>query len=140
MYIVCFYHADRTKIDEYQYSRFEDAMTHYECYAHDESRMFRFISIMSYINQVEILVRMHSFSLNESINNLEVKDEELEIYRQQLTGKKVVLSTMRGEPHMKPQLCGTVNYVDDQYQVHMLWNNGGTLPLKIGIDDFEVLG
>lgn len=32
---------------------------------------------------------------------------------------------------------GKVTYVDDNGQIHMCWDNGRTLPLVPGIDDFE---
>ena len=34
---------------------------------------------------------------------------------------------------------GTVAYVDDAGQIHMRWDNGRTLALVEGVDDFEVI-
>ena len=34
---------------------------------------------------------------------------------------------------------GTVTKVDDKGQIQMLWENGSTLSLNVGIDDFEII-
>lgn len=34
---------------------------------------------------------------------------------------------------------GTVTYVDDAGQIHMRWDNGRTLALVEGVDEFEVI-
>jgi len=35
--------------------------------------------------------------------------------------------------------CGTVDYVDDEGQIHMNWDNGRTLPLIESEDCFQII-
>ena len=40
---------------------------------------------------------------------------------------------------VEPGTEGTVKLVDDIGQIHMKWDNGRTLPLVPGQDDFEII-
>ena len=53
-------------------------------------------------------------------------------------GTKIRLIRMIDEPQMERGLLGTVQFVDDIGQIHMVWDNGSTLALSMD-DDFEVI-
>lgn len=36
-------------------------------------------------------------------------------------------------------ICGIVEFVDDEGQIHMKWDNGRTLALITGVDSFEII-
>ncbi|MDR1549520.1 MAG: DUF4314 domain-containing protein [Hungatella sp.] len=38
-----------------------------------------------------------------------------------------------------PNTQGTVDWIDDQFQIHMNWDNGRTLALIPGVDHFSVI-
>lgn len=52
-------------------------------------------------------------------------------------GTKIILYSMQGEPQMKKGLKGTVDHVDDIGQIHVVWENGSSLALIVGLDKFE---
>ena len=52
-------------------------------------------------------------------------------------GTQIVLTEMAGESQMPYGLKGTVKFVDDAGQIHMSWENGSSLALKINEDTFE---
>lgn len=52
-------------------------------------------------------------------------------------GTEVELFEMRGEPRMPCGLKGTVQFVDDIGQIHVKWENGSSLALNIGVDQFR---
>ena len=54
-------------------------------------------------------------------------------------GTPIHLHCMEGEPFMPPGSRGTVDHVDDIGQIHMKWENGSTLALIVGIDQFEIV-
>jgi len=51
-------------------------------------------------------------------------------------GVTIKLISMDREPQMPPGLTGKVSYVDDAGQIHVSWNNGSTLALVCGVDEF----
>lgn len=54
-------------------------------------------------------------------------------------GTRIELDHMEGEPDMPDGLRGTVEYVDDQGQLHMKWDNGRSLAVVPNADDFHIL-
>jgi len=54
-------------------------------------------------------------------------------------GTKIELISMNGENQMPSGLKGTVDMVDDIGQVHVDWENGSTLALIPGVDNFKKL-
>ena len=60
------------------------------------------------------------------------------IKRQYPVGTRIELDFM-DERDMPAGLKGIVDFVDDQGQLHMLWENGRTLALVSGEDRFHVL-
>lgn len=53
-------------------------------------------------------------------------------------GTKIELDYM-DERDMPPGLKGIIRLVDDQGQLHMIWENGRSLALIPGVDTFRVL-
>lgn len=52
-------------------------------------------------------------------------------------GTRVRLKTMAGEEQMPQGLYGTVFHIDDIGQIHVEWDNGSTLALEPGVDQFS---
>lgn len=56
------------------------------------------------------------------------------------TGTKIKCIYMQDSTHPVPfGTVGTVNYVDDANQIHVNWENGSSLALIPGIDEFEII-
>ncbi len=54
-------------------------------------------------------------------------------------GTRLELLSMDDPQAVPPQTRGTVDYVDDAGQIHMLWDNGRTLAIIPGEDSFRTL-
>ena len=54
-------------------------------------------------------------------------------------GTRLVLDQMEDNWAVPPGTCGTVAYVDDAGQLGMKWDNGRTLSLIPGVDNFRKL-
>lgn len=54
-------------------------------------------------------------------------------------GTPIRLHNMKGETRVPPGSRGTVMFVDDIGQIHMVWENGSSLALNIEEDSFEVI-
>lgn len=54
-------------------------------------------------------------------------------------GTKVRLESMEDEKQMPEGLEGVVDFVDDIGQIHCKWENGSSLALIEGVDDFRVI-
>jgi len=54
-------------------------------------------------------------------------------------GTRIQLIAMSGESDMPSGLIGTVDFVDDIGQLHMKWDNGRSLALVPGEDDFTIV-
>ena len=53
------------------------------------------------------------------------------------TGTKIRLLSMDDPQPIVKDAIGIVNFVDDDGQIHMKWDNGRTLALIYGVDKFE---
>ena len=62
-----------------------------------------------------------------------------QIKRKYPVGTRIQLDHMEGEPDMPDGLCGTVDHVDDQGQLHMRWDNGRSLAVVPDVDQFHIL-
>jgi len=54
-------------------------------------------------------------------------------------GTRIKLKYMDDDYAVPSGTCGAVDFVDDEGQIHMLWDNGRTLALIDGLDDFEII-
>lgn len=54
-------------------------------------------------------------------------------------GMRIRLKNMYGEKMYKAGDTGTVDYVDDMGQIHMKWDNKGSLALIPEVDEFEIV-
>ena len=52
-------------------------------------------------------------------------------------GTRVRLNALDGVQAPAPGTCGTITGVDDNGQVHVVWDTGSTLALLDGIDTWE---
>lgn len=54
-------------------------------------------------------------------------------------GIRVRLIQMDDSQAVPSGTLGTVDHIDDDGQLHMKWNNGRTLALIYGVDQFEIV-
>jgi len=54
-------------------------------------------------------------------------------------GTKIRLIHMDDSQAVPSGISGTVDYIDDDGQIHMNWDNGRTLALIYGVDQFEIV-
>jgi hypothetical protein len=54
-------------------------------------------------------------------------------------GTRVRLIQMDDSQAVPSGILGTVDYIDDDGQIHMNWDNGRTLALIYGVDQFEIV-
>ena len=55
------------------------------------------------------------------------------------SGTRIKLNYMEDDYGVPSGTCGSVDFVDDEGQIHMIWDNGSTLGLVYGIDKFEII-
>lgn len=76
----------------------------------------------------------------KSIVETKLTQEEIQRIKDiYIKGTKIYLIKMRDKYAPPPKTIGTVEFVDDIGQIQMQWENGGTLALNIGVDQFKVL-
>lgn len=66
---------------------------------------------------------------------------QLEVLRERYpTGTRIRLNHM-DDPYapILPGTTGSVGYIDDAGNIHMKWDNGRSLSLIDGVDDFEII-
>jgi hypothetical protein len=61
-----------------------------------------------------------------------------EIRKKYPSGTRVVLDRMDDVRSPRPGTVGTVGQVDDAGQVHVHWDDGSSLALIVGTDEFHV--
>lgn len=67
------------------------------------------------------------------------KEETLKILQKYPKGTKIRLRNME-DPYPVPEgTLGIVEHVDDAGTIHMRWENGSSLGLVVGEDDFEIV-
>lgn len=54
-------------------------------------------------------------------------------------GTKIRLIHMDDSQAVPSGILGTVDHIDDDGQLHMKWDNGRTLALIYGVDQFETI-
>ncbi len=54
-------------------------------------------------------------------------------------GTRIELDFMDDIKALPVGTIGTVNHVDDIGQIHVLWDNGSTLPLNMEVDEFHII-
>ena len=52
-------------------------------------------------------------------------------------GTRIKLVSMEDNYPISSNTKGTVDFIDDEGQIHMKWDNGSTLALIYGVDKFE---
>jgi len=64
--------------------------------------------------------------------------KEVEMIKEKFPiGTRIRLIYMQDNYAVPSGMCGTVDYVDDEGQIGMSWDNGRTLSLIYGVDRFE---
>lgn len=61
------------------------------------------------------------------------------IKKQYPPGTRILLKRMEDPHPVPPGTKGTVRFVDDLGQIHMDWDNGSSLALVKGQDQFEII-
>ncbi len=81
-------------------------------------------------------------TLDKQSNTISHTQEEIKYIREKyVAGTKIELVKMYDLLAPVPTgTLGIVQYVDDIGTVHVNWENGSTLGLSVGIDEFKVLG
>lgn len=71
-----------------------------------------------------------------------MKKEDLEQLKKEYpTGTKIVMDADIDDPQpIKKGEVGTIDFIDDEGQIHMRWNNGRTLAIVVGVDKFHKVG
>ena len=54
-------------------------------------------------------------------------------------GTRIRLNYMDDNYSVPRGTCGTVEYVDDEGQIGMKWDNGSSLSLIYGVDSFDIV-
>ena len=62
-----------------------------------------------------------------------------EIKNKYITGTRIKLNYMSDDYGVESGTFGTVDFVDDEGQIHMNWDNGRTLALIPNLDNFEIV-
>lgn len=74
-------------------------------------------------------------------NSCNIKVLESRLMMSQIkTGTRIVLDKDMDDP--QPILKGekgSVDFIDDEGQIHMKWDNGRTLALLFGVDEFHII-
>lgn len=52
-------------------------------------------------------------------------------------GTRIKLISMEDNYNVPSGTQGTIDFIDDEGQIHMKWDNGSTLALIYGVDSFE---
>lgn len=55
------------------------------------------------------------------------------------SGTRIKLNQMEDDYGVANGTYGTVDFVDDAGQIQMIWDNGRTLALIVGVDSFEIV-
>lgn len=80
-------------------------------------------------------------TLEKQINHKEHSSEEIKAIKEKyVVGTKVELVKMYD--YINPLTAGsigTIDYVDDAGTLHIAWENGSTLGLVVGIDEFKIM-
>ena len=68
-----------------------------------------------------------------------MKKEDLEQLRKDYpVGTKIIMDEdMEDLQPIKKNQVGIVDFIDDEGQIHMKWDNGRTLALTVGVDKFH---
>lgn len=70
-----------------------------------------------------------------------ISEKQLERIKEKYPiGTRVKLNYMEDDYLVPSGTCGTVDFIDSEGQLHMSWDNGRTLALIVGVDNFEVIG
>jgi hypothetical protein len=63
-----------------------------------------------------------------------------ELLEKMYKGKRIELISIQDEyTDLKPGDQGTCDFVDDAENIHMKWDNGSTLSLIQGVDEFKIV-
>lgn len=78
--------------------------------------------------------------LEKQSNVKELTQEEVQqIKEKYVAGLKVELIKMYDLQAPPPKIRGFIDFVDDVGTLHIRWENGSTLGLKIGVDEFKII-
>lgn len=62
-----------------------------------------------------------------------------EIKNKYKVGDRIKLICMDDDFAVPSGTCGTIDFIDDEGQIHIDWENGRTIPLIYGVDKFEII-
>lgn len=69
-----------------------------------------------------------------------MEKEKVEMIKKRYpVGTRIKLQYMEDNYAVQNGTCGTIEYVDDEGQIGMKWDNGRTLSLIYGVDKFDII-
>jgi len=90
-------------------------------------------------NDFSNCVFIETLKLLENKYNLSFENDIERIKRIYTIGTRIKLNYMSDDYGVESGTLGTVDFVDDEGQIHMNWDNGRTLALIPNLDNFEIV-
>lgn len=88
------------------------------------------------IQELEDIFEMYKKQSNKKeLTQIEINS----LKEKYIKGTKIELIKMYDIQEIKPKTKGVVDFVDDIGQIHIKWENGMSLPLNIGVDEFKII-
>lgn len=88
------------------------------------------------IQELEDIFEMYKKQSNKKeLTQIEINS----LKEKYIKGTKIELIKMYDIQEIPPKTKGVVDFVDDIGQIHIKWENGMSLPLNIGVDEFKII-
>ena len=126
----------------------------YMVYTNNEKDIYKTLQIEEFKNKLKIIFIPEKIEIITDLEGLEdiililekqskvkehTKEEIEQIKKKYVPGTKIRLIKMYDLQAPPSETKGTINFVDDIGTIHMKWENGSSLGLVIGTDEFEII-
>ena len=126
----------------------------YMVYTNNEKDIYKTLQIEEFENKLKITFIPEKIEVITDLEGLDdiililkkqskvkehTKEEIIQIKKKYIPGTKVKLIKMYDLQAPLPGTKGIINFVDDIGTIHMKWENGSSLGLVIGTDEFEII-